>query len=133
MRNIILQITLILFFTSCIRQASDSSSAYEGNFNFDWEFIKDPARSISPDLFGKTGKQDLKWEDVSLPHTAVIEPVDSSGNQWQGIAWYRKFFNYQESHNDNLKGPAAGDANWLIRVKASAEGMIPGEAVIKTM
>ncbi|MBK7709646.1 MAG: DUF4982 domain-containing protein [Bacteroidales bacterium] len=72
----------------------------EGNFNYDWEFIKEPARPVSQEFFIKEGLKDSLWQKISLPHTANIEPVDSSGIHWQGISWYRKFFIVPEEYSD---------------------------------
>ena len=93
-----IQKTLFLFLmsllvSSCHQSTSIVFPTEAGNFNLGWEFIKDPAGHISPELFQKTDVKNTIWQKVSLPHTANIEPVDSPGKQWQGIAWYRKFFN----------------------------------------
>jgi beta-galactosidase len=59
------------------------------NFNSGWEFIKDADSVITPALFKPSGTD---WSKVSLPHTANIEPVVKTAQQWQGICLYRKFF-----------------------------------------
>jgi beta-galactosidase len=59
------------------------------NFNNGWEFIKDADSVITPALFKPSGSI---WSKVSLPHTANIEPVIKTAQQWQGICLYRKFF-----------------------------------------
>ena len=59
------------------------------NFNNGWEFIKDADTIITPALFKPSGSN---WSKVSLPHTANIEPVIKTAQQWQGICLYRKFF-----------------------------------------
>lgn len=33
-----------------------------------------------------------QWEKVTLPHTAIIEPITSPDPCWEGIAYYRKSF-----------------------------------------
>ncbi|MEO6329709.1 MAG: glycoside hydrolase family 2 TIM barrel-domain containing protein [Ginsengibacter sp.] len=59
-------------------------------FNYDWEFVKDIDTVFSNDLVVKNSR--LKWEKISLPHTANIEPIEKVAQQWQGICFYRKFF-----------------------------------------
>jgi len=53
-------------------------------FNHNWQF------TISDASFDEI-QNNTKWEEVSLPHTAVIEPKVMVG-QWQGICWYKKTF-----------------------------------------
>lgn len=55
-------------------------------FNDNWQFI---LSADSADVF-KPGNT-LAWEQVTLPHTPVIEPLIVN-DQWQGICWYRKEF-----------------------------------------
>jgi beta-galactosidase len=84
-------IVLSILISSCLNSAKVVFPVNKGNFNEGWEFIKDPATPISPDLFEKS-EQPSVWQKVSLPNTANIEAVDSPDKQWQGIARYRKFF-----------------------------------------
>lgn len=90
-RRIFNLIVLSLLVSSCLKSAPVLFSTQKGNFNDGWEFVKDPADSISPKLFQKNEQQSI-WRKVSLPHTANIEAVDSPDKQWQGTARYRKFF-----------------------------------------
>jgi len=55
------------------------------DFNSDWQFVKSDA------AIDQTGVESVKWEAVSLPHTANIEPKVMNG-QWQGTCWYHKTF-----------------------------------------
>jgi beta-galactosidase len=55
-------------------------------FNDDWQFI---LSADSTDIFNPNST--LAWENVTLPHTPVIEPLIVN-DQWQGICWYRKDF-----------------------------------------
>ena len=60
------------------------------SFNSDWEFVKGTDTVFSDRLLLKDST--IKWEKISLPHTANIEPVEKVAQQWQGVCYYRKFF-----------------------------------------
>ncbi|WP_181163701.1 glycoside hydrolase family 2 protein [Pontibacter mangrovi] len=62
-------------------------------FNDGWEFVRD---ADSAAVFG--GQNSLAWEQVSLPHTARLEPIEKTEQQWQGTAFYRKAFTIPASH-----------------------------------
>jgi len=65
-------------------------------FNDGWEFvIADDSAGIfkSPEVFA--------WQQVSLPHTPVIEPLVVN-NQWQGICWYRKTFHLPKNSSGKV-------------------------------
>ena len=90
--------TLLILGISCSEKQDVFIAPGDGNFNYGWEFIKDPTSTITPELFIQKESTDSIWQDISLPHTANIEPADSSGRQWQGIARYRKFFMIPERY-----------------------------------
>jgi beta-galactosidase len=60
------------------------------SFNDSWEFIKgiDSANTVKL----ASGSNEEKWEKISLPHTANIEPIQKIAQQWQGTCFYRKSF-----------------------------------------
>jgi len=87
---------LLAFVAGRNSQASNFFPVEPGNFNSGWEFVKDPTGQVSPDLFQENNDKTAVWQQVSLPHTANIEAVDSPEKQWQGIARYRKFFTVPE-------------------------------------
>jgi len=60
------------------------------SFNDGWQFIRQDSSTIENILPGNIPNH--KWEEVSLPHTAFIEPVVVTGEQWTGICWYRKLY-----------------------------------------
>jgi beta-galactosidase len=91
-RSLVKLFLLCLVVSSCAEQNEVLFSNEEGNFNDDWEFVRDPKDSISPGLYMRDVEQKLLWQKISLPHTANTEPVNSPEKQWQGIALYRKFF-----------------------------------------
>jgi beta-galactosidase len=66
------------------------------SFNSNWEFVKGIDTVFSDKLLTKNS--DVKWEKISLPHTANIEPVEKVAQQWQGICFYRKFFSVPSSY-----------------------------------
>lgn len=62
------------------------------NFNEDWQFIKDVDTANSGTLLSAAHTNGIRWDMISLPHTAHIEPVEKVVEQWQGTCFYRKFF-----------------------------------------
>src|SRR5438309_341672 len=65
-------------------------SQQKSSFNADWQFIKDIDTTVTANLFKKDDQ--YKWSNISLPHTANIEPIEKVDQQWQGICFYRKYF-----------------------------------------
>ncbi|MDO5980800.1 glycoside hydrolase family 2 protein [Flavivirga spongiicola] len=63
------------------------------SFNQDWEFTKQ--KTIVDTKFYTSQIDSIKWQNVSLPHTANIEPLIITEQQWQGNCWYRKTFKIQ--------------------------------------
>lgn len=89
-------IAFLLVLSSCsVKQEEYTSINRIENFNNNWEFVKDIDSKIDSSFFSKSSA--LMWEDVSIPHTAQIEPLVIKGKQWQGICYYRKFFTIQKA------------------------------------
>ncbi len=87
----LIPIVIILFQLSC-KNVLHTSQTEPANklFNDNWEFVKDINVKIDSSLFLKENNNN--WQKVELPHTAQIEPLVIKGAQWQGICYYRKFF-----------------------------------------
>lgn len=118
----VINIVIVSFLvSSCSKSASILFSTEPGNFNSGWEFVKDPADSISSALFLKNDQQASTWEKVSLPHTANIEAVDSPEKQWQGIARYRKFFTVPEQFEGKSVSLHFGAAMQVAKVFLNGE------------
>ncbi|MDB5134657.1 MAG: beta-galactosidase [Mucilaginibacter sp.] len=62
------------------------------NFNKNWQFVKDIDTTTSSTLLSDSRESKIKWDNISLPHTAHMEPVEKVIEQWQGTCYYRKFF-----------------------------------------
>jgi beta-galactosidase len=60
------------------------------DFNRDWKFIRCETAQDSAG-FEVIDLNDNDWQQVQLPHTPRIEPLVVN-DQWQGICWYRKYF-----------------------------------------
>ena len=56
--------------------------------NHNWKFKK-LAEKENEENYHQNNLDDSKWGNVSLPHTANVEPIVVN-NQWQGICWYRQ-------------------------------------------
>ena len=65
----------------------NSQSRAKVNFGSDWEF--------------KREKPNSKWEKITIPHTAKIEPLVVN-NQFQGTCWYQKKFKIANSKNKKV-------------------------------
>lgn len=79
--------TVLLFLTACGRKATDGMPL---SFNDGWLFIRQDSANADKILPGIIPNH--KWEEVALPHTAVIEPLVVTGSQWTGICWYKKVY-----------------------------------------
>ena len=79
--------TVLLFLTSCGRKATDGIPL---SFNDGWLFIRQDSANVDKILPGIIPNH--KWEEVTLPHSAVIEPLVVTASQWTGICWYKKVY-----------------------------------------
>ena len=66
--------------------------------NNDWQFVRGIDTTVVAEYFEKDSEID--WEHISLPHTAHIEPLVIKDQQWQGTAFYRKFFEISSENSD---------------------------------
>jgi beta-galactosidase len=71
-------------------QNSTNPASTRTSFNQEWEFVKGIDSTYHENLVSR--KSDAKWERISLPHTANIEPIEKINQQWQGTCFYRKYF-----------------------------------------
>ena len=78
---------LLALVSGCDRRKGESIPLL---FNDNWYFIRQDSASIDRILPGNIPNH--KWEEVSLPHTAFIEPLTITGRQWTGICWYKKIY-----------------------------------------
>ena len=71
------------------------------NLNQDWRFLRPEPIPNRPQnaLSGAHGGADIAvwddagWEQVNLPHTVRLEPLNASGGRnYQGVCWYQKHF-----------------------------------------
>lgn len=70
--------------------------------NKDWKFKRVDEVIDSEKDYNLVGCNDSTWEEVSLPHTAHLEPLVVN-DQWQGICWYRKLFDLPKAtHNKTI-------------------------------
>ena len=88
--NLILT-SISLFILALLAGCEESRSpGLPVSFNDEWLFIRQDSANIESILPGNIPNH--KWEEVTLPHTAFIEPLVVSGQQWTGICWYKKIY-----------------------------------------
>lgn len=92
--HLVVLLSAILFFESCEQKINQKIK-----INTDWKFKLVEESSVSDDQFHLFDYDDSSWEEVSLPHTAHIEPLVVN-DQWQGTCWYRKTFMVAETDED---------------------------------
>jgi beta-galactosidase len=66
-------------------------------FNDDWAFVRDLDTSNFLNRLPEFASGQTSWENVTLPHTARLEPIHKTEQQWQGTALYRKIFSLPDS------------------------------------
>ncbi|MER2997572.1 glycoside hydrolase family 2 protein [Pontibacter populi] len=88
---------LMLMVSACNTQSKIPASseaatiATEVIFNDDWEFVRDEAIGEDTEITD-IPLDESYLKQVSLPHTARLEPIEKAEQQWQGDAFYRKAF-----------------------------------------
>ena len=103
-RNGIIIPALSLLFVLTLSPGCDRSDR-EGipvSFNDGWMFIRQDSAISDQILPGNIPNN--KWEEVTLPHSAFIEPLVVSGSQWTGICWYRKLYRADRRHRNRNTG-----------------------------
>jgi beta-galactosidase len=83
---------LLLVLVAILKLNAQNINTSTTNFNKGWQFVKDIDTTKSINSLSATTPGTIKWTDVSLPHTAHIEPVNKVVEQWQGTCYYRKSF-----------------------------------------
>ncbi|MCU4164819.1 glycoside hydrolase family 2 protein [Carboxylicivirga caseinilyticus] len=89
--KLVLASLMVLQLISCDKSGKEEITIGKNLFNKNWLFVKDVDSSVE-DLFNNKNKA-IKWEEVTIPHTASIEPLIIKGDQWQGECFYMKNFN----------------------------------------
>lgn len=83
---------LFLFTLYIFSAEAQKNIPLTSNFDTGWEFVKDIDTTNSPAKLSSATKNSIPWENISLPHSPQIEPVNKVKQQWQGTCFYRKFF-----------------------------------------
>jgi len=77
----------MLVISACGRSEQDGIPV---SFNDEWLFIRQDSVNADKILPGIIPNH--KWEEVTLPHSAFIEPLAAPDRQWTGICWYKKLY-----------------------------------------
>ncbi len=110
--------------TSKVNQQVQTGSNWESQYNIE---ILDSKESHTADSTNIPEEQMLlkqkQWQQVSLPHTACIEPLVVK-HPWQGICYYRKSFFIRENDSINnlflhFKGSMQLADVWINEKKAA--------------
>lgn len=83
----VMLVTVLTLASGCSGRVGESIPVL---FNDSWYFIRQDSANMDQILPGNIPNH--KWEGVSLPHTAFIEPLTVAGRQWTGICWYKKIY-----------------------------------------
>lgn len=81
---------LMLSLLSCNHFSDEKLTDGKSLFNKHWQFVKQN-KGITIDKVIGVDKE-IHWEDISIPHSANIEPLVIKGDQWQGTCFYKKQF-----------------------------------------
>ena len=74
------------------RQDRNPSGAIKG-----WKFFVSNDPFPQPSLESDQPPTDASWEQVNLPHSVRLEPLNASGGRnYQGVCWYRRSFTARE-------------------------------------
>ena len=116
---------LILFSCSGSQEKQEVSS-----FNDNWKFLKSDSLPVTD--HNTSSLSDSLWENITLPHTASIEPSVMKDPQWTGICWYKKTFKISPENRGKhiaiLFEAAMNDATiWLngFKIKRHTGGYLP--------
>jgi len=81
---------LMLGLWSCNRYSDEKLVIGKNLFNKHWQFVKQDNETTIDRIVGED--KGIDWEEVSIPHSANIEPLVIKGDQWQGTCFYKKQF-----------------------------------------
>ncbi len=97
--HMLLLLLALLLTYSCGRHAGE---ALPVTFNDGWLFIRQDSANADKILPGIIPNH--RWDEVTLPHTAFIEPLVVSDQQWSGICWYKKEYRPDRAHRHRHTG-----------------------------
>lgn len=101
MKNLKYLLTFLIVTTAfwgCQQKETFLKKGDKISFNDNWEFTKSP---LVIDYFETdTTPSAIAWENISLPHTAQIEPLVTTESQYQGTCFYRKYFTVDKNANN---------------------------------
>ena len=121
-------ISFVLFF--CLFSCGKTMDNGKMLFNDGWRFL------LVKDTTQKSGCQiwefdDKDWEEVSLPHSAHLEPYVCN-DMWQGECWYRKEFTVSSDYKQKkmlleVEGAMGTSRFWLNgkEIAVHAGGYLP--------